>query len=72
MASSEIYVKIDSTRALRDIGATMNTVTIVRMGILLDLPPEGALDWLIAKVAQFRGISESEAITLLRETDLSV
>jgi hypothetical protein len=57
---------------LREINATVNTITIVRLSGLLDLSPDEAADWLVAKVAQFRGISESDAKALIEDTNRAV
>ncbi len=42
-----------------------DTILIMRLAELLNLSPEQAADWLICKVAAFRGCSEAEIAAAL-------
>lgn len=52
----------------RELRLTTTQITIGRLAELLHLPPDEAADWLICKVAQFRGASEADILAELQET----
>ncbi len=72
MTSRNMHVERDTMQVLRDMNATVNFITIMRLSGLLVLPPDETIDWLVAKIAQFRGISESDARELIENTDTAV
>lgn len=69
MASVQIEIKGDDV--LRSIRATMNQAMYFQLGCILGLKPDLAADWLVAKVAQFRGISDEDAKAFIEKSDRS-
>jgi len=65
MALPHIEITFNPERLLQELRYTTTTITISRLAELLHLPPDQARDWLVYKVAQFRGISEADALAEL-------
>jgi hypothetical protein len=64
-----LIVTIDPTRLLQELRITMNDVLLQRLCELLQAEPSITEDWLVCKVAQFRGLPESDVLAMLYETD---
>jgi hypothetical protein len=67
-----IKIKLDATKAIRQLRLTVNEIAVGRLAEMLGVAPPVAADWLVAKVAAFRGISESDALSLIEDTDRAV
>lgn len=67
MASRDIFVKItaDPRPFLSELERASRLIALKRLSQLLGISMAETQDWLIAKVAQFRGISEADALALI-------
>jgi hypothetical protein len=69
---ASLNVTIDVSKLLQQVGVEIDAALIARLGELLSLSRDDALDWLVYKVAQFRGVSELDVLSWLRLADPAV
>ena len=68
---ASLNMTIDASKLLKQLHIEVDNVLIERLGQLLHLSPDDARDWLICKVAQFRGVSEADVASWLHHSTLT-
>jgi hypothetical protein len=61
VANVEVKLNIDVTKLVEELQIGSKNIFFLYLSRLLDTDTPIARDWLICKIAQFRGVSESEA-----------
>lgn len=68
MNTHTINVTIDANKLLRDLNITKNDLFIARLCELLHTDSTTAVDWIVYKIAAYRGVSEVDV--MVEMTDL--
>lgn len=64
-----IDVKLNTKALLRDLNITKNDLFIARLCELLRTDSTTAIDWIVYKIAAYRGVSETDVLVELENME---